>query len=505
MKRDTVILFYPIAAKNEKSWYIPYPILHLERAIRHLNLNVILIDENATADYLPIIEPVKDRILMAGVSSVTGYQIHGGIEFSERMKSFSKDIIVIWGGWHTTFLAEQTIREEFIDIVMVGQSEMTFPILLERIIEGKSYDDIKGIGCKNNGQIKINPNDDFCDIKHLPRVNYKLIDLNNYIYKTDFSNRRLMYMTSWGCPNKCPFCSGAAVFKGRWYPGIIENVIEDLKYFKEHADIDSILMWDDNFFSNRDYPYKFFQAVLDAKLDLKFDTSSHSGSFLRLFKDEDVAFFYKAGLRKLGTGTESGRQEILDIVKDRLTVNDNLNLVKMMKRHNVLTFWATMIGLPIGDGDDIEDTFNMIRKGKLIDRRLKVHITYYTPFPGTPLYQMAIDKGFKPFSRLKEWADHSLFYFRPNWTKKDYEEELHNFMNFYLPVFDPDTYIFCPPTFKSTLWYFSKLWFPVLYLRFRFNFFNWAFDARLFFKLLGKHNKKQNTHLMFFAFGINGA
>lgn len=505
MQKDTIILFYPIAAQNEKSWYIPYPILHLERAIRYLNLNVILIDENATADYMPLIESVKDRILLAGVSSVTGYQIHGGIQFSERIKALSSNNIVIWGGWHTTFLAEQTITEDFIDIVMIGQSEMTFPTLVERIIKGEDYSEIKGIGCKINNQIVINPNDDFSDIKHLPRVNYKLIDLNNYIYKTDFSNRRLMYMTSWGCPNKCPFCSGAAVFKGRWYPGNIEHVIEDLKYFKETADIDSILMWDDNFFSNRDYPRRFFQAVLDAKLDLKFDTSSHSGNFLKLFNDDDVDFFYKAGLRKLGTGTESGKQEILDIVKDKLTVDDNLNLVRLMKRHNILTFWATMIGLPIDDGDDIPYTFDMIRKAKLIDRRLKVHVTYYTPFPGTNLYDMAIEKGFKPFSRLKDWADHSLFYFRPNWLKKDYETIFRNYINFYLPVFDPDTYFFCPPTFKRTMWLFSKLWFPVMYLRFRFNFFKAPWDAKLFFYLLKRHNIKHNQHLMFFAFGINGA
>jgi len=505
MKKDTIILFYPIAAKNEKSWYIPYPILHLERAIRYLNLNVILIDENVDADYTSIIAPYKERILLAGVSSVTGYQIHGGIAFSELMKTYSNDIIVVWGGWHTTFLAEQTIVEDFIDVVMIGQSELTFPTLIERILKGENYSDLKGIGCKKDGQIIINPNDDFSDIKHLPRVNYRLLNLNNYIYKTDFSNRRLMYMTSWGCPNKCPFCSGAAVFKGRWYPGIIENVIEDLTYFKEHADIDSILMWDDNFFSNRDYPRRFFQAVIDAGLDLKFDTSSHSGNFLRLFNDEDVALFYKGGLRKMGTGTESGSQDVLDVVKDKLTVEDNLNLVALMKKHGIITFWATMIGLPIKDGDDIPATFEMIRKGKLIDRRLKVHVTYYTPFPGTVLYQMAIDKGFKPFEKLKDWAEHSLFYFRPSWLSKNYENEFKNFVNFYLPVFDPDTYNYCPPSFKRTMWFFNKLWLPIIYLRFKFNFFKWSFDARLFFKLLDKHNRKHNTHLMFFAFGINGA
>jgi len=504
-KKDTVILFYPIAAENEKSWYIPYPLLHLERAIRYLGLNVILIDENATNDYLPIIESVKERILLVGVSSVTGYQIYGGIKFSQLIKSYSKDICVVWGGWHTTFLAEQTIVEDYIDVAMIGQSEFTFPTLLENILNGVDYSKVKGIAIKKGTEIIINPNDDFCDIKDLPRVDYSLIDLNNYIFKTDFSNRRLMYMSSYGCPNQCPFCSGARVFKGRWYPGYIENVIEDLKYFKENANIDSILMWDDNFFSNREYPISLCKAMIEADLGLLFDTSSHSGHFLRLFNDEDVKLFYKAGMRKLGTGTESGKQEVLDLIKDRLTVDDNLNLLKMMKRNNILTFWATMIGLPIGEGDDIKETFDMIRKGKLIDRRLKVHITYYTPFPGTKLYQMAIDKGFKPFDKLKDWADHSLFYFRPNWLKKDYEDELRNFMNFYLPLFDPDTYIFSPKSFKKVMFFFNKIWFPVLYLRFRFNFFKLPLDAKLFFYLLKRHNDKHKTHLMFFAFGINGA
>ena len=88
MNKNVVILFHP-AIQNQYYKCIPYAVLYLERMIRDLDVEIIIIDENVEKNYEPIIERVKDRILFAGISSIIGSQILGGIRFARYRKSLN--------------------------------------------------------------------------------------------------------------------------------------------------------------------------------------------------------------------------------------------------------------------------------------------------------------------------------------------------------------------------------------------------------------------------------
>ena len=503
--RNTILLFFPIFDYGGKGCeYIPFSILHLERAVRHLNLNVILIDENENQGYESIIKDNKDDILLVGISAITGYQIDGGIKFSKKVKDICPIAKIVWGGWHPTIVPEQTLNEPYIDFVIAGQGEKPFSELTLALLNNTNYVDIKGLAFKNGEHFKLNTPDEFCNLNDFPEVDYSLIDLNKYVLKTDFSERRLMYFATYGCPFSCPFCSGSQIFKKKWFPKKIDTIISDLKYFKEKANIDSVLFWDDNFFSNKKFVLDFAQKLIDENFNIVWEGSAHAKAFLNFFNEKDVKLLYNAGLRRVSTGAESGNDNVLELIKDNLSHNDVLKLIDLLKQNGMTTFFSTMVGFPLSEGNEIKSTFNLIRNAKRIDNNVKVQINIYTPYPKTLLYKAAIEKGFKEPLKLSDWIYHSPAKFKPPWIASSFYDTLDAFMNFYLPFSEKDCFKRAPEKFKNKAYFFNVILHPLLLFRFRFNFFAFPFDWLLFKFLLKQYNKKYHDNLRFYAYGIFG-
>jgi len=505
LSQNTIILFFPVFDYAYKgSEYIPYSVLQLERAVRHTGTDIVIIDENVDKDYEKIISKYKDSILIAAVSAITGFQIKGGLEFTQIIRKSAPQALVVWGGWHTTIVPEQTLMTHEIDFIITGQGEKPFSELTEAILNKQTYENIKGLGFKKDDKLCINPAEEFYNLNQFPDVNYTLIDVNKYVLQTDFSERRLMYFATYGCPFNCAFCSGAQIFKKKWFPKKLDSVIADLKYFIRVAHIDSILFWDDNFFSNKKFVLDFAQRLIDENINLLWEGSAHARSFLNMFTEQDVKLLYKAGLRRVSTGAETGDNKVLSIIKDNLKYQDVLLLIEFLNKNKITTFFSTMLGYPFDKNNDIDASFNFIRRAKLIDNNVKVQINIYTPYPHTHLYKNALEKGFKEPQQLSEWINHSPEKFKPPWIKKSFYSKIEAFMNFYLPFSEKNCYQRAPVNFKNVAFIFNVLLHPLLYMRFKYNFFIFPFEWYIFKSLLKRYNKKHNTHLKFYAYGVFG-
>src|SRR5215469_15446884 len=72
-----------------------------------------------------------------GVSLLTGPMILDAIEVSRTVKRLRPGLPVVFGGWHPTLESAQTLREEFVDVVVRHQGEVTLVELLLRLEAGK--------------------------------------------------------------------------------------------------------------------------------------------------------------------------------------------------------------------------------------------------------------------------------------------------------------------------------------------------------------------------------
>jgi anaerobic magnesium-protoporphyrin IX monomethyl ester cyclase len=329
-KKDVVILFFPNPTPGDATQArVPYSLLYLERALRNLDVEIILLDEQQQPDYSTILAANSDRLLLAGVSSLTGEQIHGGIAFSKSVRE-SCGAPIVWGGWHPTLLPEQTLQEPYIDYVVVGQGERPLRQLVERLRESEIPFDIPGLGFKRDGTATVNPPAPLEDINAFPRINLGALDLKKYLNRSRLPEHFIGYFASHGCPLDCAFCCIGKIYHRRWHHKPVAQIIEELRFLKEQVGVDSLLFEDDKFFVRAQFARELAQAMIDAKLNFKWETSAHAHIFTEAYTDGDLRLFAESGCQQVYIGAESGDQEVLDLLERRATVEETLRFIEML-------------------------------------------------------------------------------------------------------------------------------------------------------------------------------
>ncbi len=494
-RKNIVILFFPNPTPGDVSQFrVPYSLLYLDRMLRDLDLEVILLDEQQQPDYTSILESKCGRLLLAGVSSLTGEQINGGIAFSKKVRELCS-APVVWGGWHATLLPEQTLGEDYIDYVVVGQGERPLRELVNCLLDGEDPSHIRGLGSKHGGQVTVNPPTPVEGIDAFPPIDLARLDLTKYLNKSRLPERFIGYFATHGCPLDCSFCCIGEIYQRRWYHKNVGQIIDELRFLKEQVGVDSLLFEDDNFFVRPQFARELARAMIDAKLNVKWETSAHAHIFTKAYTDDDVRLFAESGCQQIYIGAESGDQEALDIMNKRATVEENLRFVEMLTRNGILPRFSTMVCLPTDSGRDLKMTIDMLSRAKLAHRSLRASIFLFTPYPGTRLYERAKEKGFRPPSALAGWAKHTLRRFKAPWAPSGIEWQLERFANFYLPLADPKFYrLVRSGKIRPIVFLVNKLFFPIAWIRLKTGYFAAPVEASLFLKVLRFYNKITNSH-----------
>ena len=152
--------------------------------------------------------------------------------------------------------------------------------------------------------------------------------------------------------------------------------------------------------------------------------------------------------------------------------------------------FSAMVGFPVNEGNDFRMTLDMIRRAKLVDKTLRARVFFYTPYPGTDLYNLALQEGFIPPAKLEDWPDHTLRKFKAPWVDGKLRLELEIFANFFFPLCNPHFYRTVPiKSLQPVVWLINKLFFPIAHLRFRYNCFRWPLEAIMFLYALRLFNR----------------
>ncbi|HUV45173.1 MAG TPA: cobalamin-dependent protein, partial [Dehalococcoidales bacterium] len=179
-----------------------------------------------------------------GITAMTGYQITDGLEIARSVKERYPDLPVVWGGRHPTLEPDGTIKSPYVDILVRGQGERTFAELVHSLAEGKSLGNVAGISYERFGEILHNPGRPLEDVNDFPPMPYHLIDVERSIYSNAFSNRVLNYVSSYGCPFRCGFCSEQTVWERRWLALRTDRMVEDIEGLVKDYGVDTIALAD---------------------------------------------------------------------------------------------------------------------------------------------------------------------------------------------------------------------------------------------------------------------
>jgi radical SAM superfamily enzyme YgiQ (UPF0313 family) len=83
-----------------------------------------------------------------------------------------------------------------------------------------------------------------------------------------------------------------------------------------------------------------------------------------------------------------------------------LKLNLRLRKEGVIPHYSFMAGFPTETKEDFIKTMNVISQLKQENPNAVIwRINSYTPYPGTDLYDLAVEKGFKAPETLEGWGD----------------------------------------------------------------------------------------------------
>ena len=416
-----VILFFPIIKEKQRN-LLPLSLLLIAAPLVKKGYSVEIIDQGTDNDWKKkLLDGLKKSPLLVGISVLTGKQILYGLEVSQLVKEQSQAKIV-WGGVHPSLLPEQTLENEFIDLVVIGEGEETLLELVDRLDKRRNYQDVLGIAYKKDGGVQINPQRDFINLDTQPEIPYHLIDVEKYIQPKSCASgkpgRDLAIYTSRGCPHRCAFCYNKEFNKRKWRGQSTEKVVAEIKKLINDYQITSFSIQDDEFFTDLERVKNICQTILKENIKAEFISSCRIDYICRM-EDEFLEMVARSGFRTLELGVESGSPIILEIIKKDITVEQVLEAVTKLKKFGITGKYCFMAGFPKETIKDMYQTTNLMREIKKINYYSRIPSwRVFTPFAGIDLYHLSVEGGWSPPQDLKEWARYDFQTVKMPWLTK---------------------------------------------------------------------------------------
>ncbi len=190
--------------------------------------------------------------------------------------------------------------------------------------------------------------------------------------------------TGRGCRSRCTFCLWPQTVGGhRYRTRSAESVIAEVKWIKENMPEVKEIMFDDDTFTDFKPRVEEIARGL-GKLGVTWSCNAKANvpyNTLKIMKEN--------GLRLLLVGYESGDDQILLNIKKGLRTDIARRFTEDCRKLGIQIHGTFILGLPGETQETIEKT---IAYAKEINPHT-IQVSLAAPYPGTTLYQQAIDNG----------------------------------------------------------------------------------------------------------------
>ena len=348
-------------------------------------------------------QAMSTKPICLGVTSMTGPQILRALEASKTFKEKYPDTPVVWGGIHASLLPEQTLKNPYIDVVVVGEGEETFEELVKAFQSGTPLSTVNGIGYKQDGKIQFTGSRPFVNINSEPSLSYHLVDMDKY-RRTLFGVDHITFNSSRGCTFRCSFCWDPVMHQRKWRAMQPETVLDQLKQIIRDYNIHGFLFTDDHFFIDMKRAYGILEGIVQANLNITISKLQIRADTICKMDKEFLDLLVKAGVKRLTVGIESGSQRVLDLIKKDVSVEEVVEANRKIAPYPIIPLYLFMMGMPTETPDEFQQSIQLA--DQLVRENPKSAKTFniYTPYPGTELYSVALQCGLKEPDRLEEWA-----------------------------------------------------------------------------------------------------
>jgi len=303
------------------------------------------------------------------------------VRVMNRVRELNPGIISIIGGALVSSIPEPIIASLKPDYTILGEGEATLLELLDHIESAGTpagASGIAGLGLLQDGRVQLTPRrPQLMDLDVLP-----IPDL--FLFPSVQQNRSIPELgitTSRGCYGRCSFCFLNMHKLSYKSPERFEREVADLvakhniKYFYVN---------DLTFTSDLKRTYRICDVL--AKYNLTWTCSTR----VEKIQPELLAYMHECGCRDIWYGVESVDQTVLDLADKATRVEEIEFAVAETVKAGIKVAANLIVGLPGESEESLRKMMDFCRKSEVIP----ISIKYLTPFPGTKIYDMAVERGY---------------------------------------------------------------------------------------------------------------
>ncbi|MEM4262711.1 MAG: radical SAM protein [Thermoplasmata archaeon] len=376
---------------NTMERWPPLGLLYIASNTRsHSNHEVKIIDafcENLTKEQL-IERAIKERPDVFGMNCSTHLFLDTMDVLREIKKALPETKLVL-GGYHATFAAKEILAEyPFVDYILKGEAEFSFPMLLDRIKADRPAADVPGISYAENGALVDRPFELIQDLDRLPFPDRSMLGDLKYGYMLQSikltAGKFTTICTSRGCPFKCRYCSCASFSLRKWRSRSAKNVVDEIETIRDLG-YESVTLVDDNFTQDRKRVEQICELLRKKHIRLQYyfegrvDNASYD--MLKVMK--------RVGFNVIYFGVESASQHVLDYYDKRSAPEKAAKAIENAKKAGMLVVTSFIFGAPIETIEDIEKSIGFIR----LTKPHAVQINILDCLVGTPIWEEMRQKG----------------------------------------------------------------------------------------------------------------
>lgn len=336
----------------------------------------------------------KGSLSLIGFSAVT-CSINAAAELCAFVKrDISSSIICVIGGFHASALPKETLLDFQFDIAVIGEGEITIEEILNAHKSGSTRPYmIKGTVERYKDDIILNGQRELIpDLDTLSYPAYDMVDFDYYArggLETRYKNKYPMtILLSRGCPFNCIFCCSKNIWKSKVRTYSSEYALGLIELLIKRYGVSFINFLDDDFFARKSFFIPFMEGFIRRGFHKKIRWSCQATSKNTAY--DNLILAKRGGCVLVRYGFESFYQPILDFIKQsRIRVEDHYSAIDNCIHTGMPFFGSFIVGSPMETIESIMVNINVMQKYpfRLVDTCL------LTPFPGTPLWDRAIDNG----------------------------------------------------------------------------------------------------------------
>ncbi|MBU7023635.1 MAG: cobalamin B12-binding domain-containing protein [Theionarchaea archaeon] len=363
--------------------YVPLGMLYIASIMEQNGYHVECIDV--------AVDRTREDTLVRTEADVVGFSVttlsyHDAVRLARKIKDHDPGKIILFGGPHPTFMAEDVLSTQVVDIVVRREGDMTIQELLHCLSCNGDLSHVKGISYMKNGKLVSTPDRPFIeDLDALPFPARHLLNSEEYAHFGSI-------LTGRGCPYHCVFCAAGPLSGHKYRVHSVERVYEEMCICHDEFGISEFSFLDDTFTALKQRVHVLCEGFREMDFPFTWKCEARANTVDK----ETIQLMKSSGCRLVQFGVESGSDHILRSIQKDITTDMVKRAVKISLDAGLHVVLSFIIGHPDDTVETVEQTIKFSRLLRSLNpSKVELEFMLLVPYPGTEIRERAAEWGLK--------------------------------------------------------------------------------------------------------------